>query len=135
MAIPSAYKPCPEGLARAKAAAHRDLCASRQEGLFPWPQALKAWCINNVLHDPRDLHLLQLLVHVALFPLPTALILYALPPSHVLGCVWFVLCYACFLQRFILALHYSEHGHIFATGTFWDGFVCVFVCRVVEERI
>lgn len=111
------FQPYPEGLARAKAAAQRDLRAPREEGLLPWPKTLKAWCINHVLHDPRDLPLLQLLFNVALIPLPTAMLLFALPPSHVLGCIWFCLCYACFLQRFLLALHYSEHRNIFSTGS------------------
>lgn len=106
----------PFGLARAKAAAQRDANAQRLEALLPWPKALQSWCISHVLRDPRDLPLLQLLCNVAIVPFPTAALLYALPTSHILGAAWFALCYACFLQRFLLALHYSEHRPIFAKG-------------------
>lgn len=107
----------PDGIARAKAAAQLDANAPRLEALIPWPKSVQSWCISNLLRDPRDLPLLQLLCNASCIPLPTAALLFAIPPSHILGVAWFALCYVCFLQRFLLAMHYSEHRPIFVKGS------------------
>lgn len=105
-----------EGADAVRKAAASDLCASRNEFLFPLPSFLQKQVIPW-LSSPRDLPILYLFYNICIVTLPAALALYILAPSsHLAGAVYFALNYALFLQRFMLALHYSEHRRLFRSG-------------------
>lgn len=102
-----------EGLHALHAAVKIDQFAVRREYLFhpPLPRLL------NVLRDPRDAPILYLFINVATVTLPLAAALYLFrPASHVCGALYFATNFMLFLQRFMLALHYSEHRRLFKTG-------------------
>jgi len=69
--------------------------------------------LRGLLVDDRDTPLLYLLMNVCVFVLPAAVALFCLPASHALGGVYLAATIALFFQRFILALHYSEHRGLF----------------------
>ena len=99
----------------ALAAAEKDVKAVRQEYLVrppPWlSKAITPW-----LNDRRDAPVLFLLCNLLCTTLPAAVTLFVLPPNPWLGAVYLVLNYGLFLQRFLLALHYSEHRRLFRQG-------------------
>jgi hypothetical protein len=92
-----------------------DLSAQRKEFFFVLPQPLRR-CVVSLLDNPqKDEPLLWTLLNCALLvpPAACALVLYA-PSSHLAGAVYFASVYGLFLQRFALALHYSQHRRVFA---------------------
>ena len=101
---------------RAIAAAQADLSAQRNEFHFKLPKWLEHLCLP-LLQDKRDLPILYLFFNVAVTVLPAAVALYFLPAwSSVLGPVYLVAIDVFFLERFLLALHYSQHRQLFKKG-------------------
>ena len=92
-----------------------DLSAQRHEALFTPPAAL-AERLTSLLADPRDAPLLFALLNVAALVPPAAVALLLAPPSHALGASYFAFVYALFAQRFLLALHFSQHRRLFKPG-------------------
>ena len=70
-------------------------------------------CLLYVSQDERDLPMLYLLYNITTTVPLGAFVVFVLPPSHVVGLLYFATTYVLFLQRFILALHFSEHRKIF----------------------
>jgi len=108
---------CPPGGAALRtlsgaALANADLSARRREALFS-PPPFVASRLTALLADPRDAELLFALLSVACVVPPAALALLLSPPSHALGALYFGCVYALFAQRFLLALHYSQHRRLF----------------------
>lgn len=105
---------CPEGAQRLCKAATRDLLADRHEYVFKPPGAGP---LTSLLSDPRDAPILYLFINVATLSVPCAAALFVwAPTSHAWGAAYFAATYALFLQRFMLALHYSEHRRLFKHG-------------------
>lgn len=101
---------------RAVEAANADLSAQRNEFHFKLPKRLAALCLPLLL-DKRDLPILHLFFNIAVTVLPASLALYCLPAwSAVLGPVYLAATYVLFLERYLLALHYSQHRQLFKTG-------------------
>ena len=101
---------------RAIAAAHVDLSGQRNEFLFRMPKGLTKLCLP-LLQDRRDLPILYLFFDVAVMVPPAALALYCLPAwSSILGPAYLAAIDVLFLERFLLALHYSQHRQLFRTG-------------------
>ena len=101
---------------RAIAAAHEDLSGQRNEFLFKLPKGLEKLCLP-LLQDERDLPILYLFFDVAVVVLPATLALYCLPAwSSILGPAYLAATDLLFLERFLLALHYSQHRQLFRTG-------------------
>ena len=101
---------------RAIEGAHIDQTAARREYVFALPFGLSR-CLEERLKDPRDLPLATCLVNVVCFlPVTFATCLIS---SHLLGAIHLVLLYTLFLQRFLLALHYSQHRSIFRQTSPW----------------
>jgi hypothetical protein len=96
-----------------------DLTAARNEWLVTPPRWVQARLLP-LLADARDAPLLFLLLNVAAVVPPAALALLRAPPSHALGAAYLLLVYALFLQRFMLALHFSQHRSLFKPGA-WRG--------------
>lgn len=102
---------------RVIAAAYADLSAQRNEFHFKLPKWLEDLCWPR-LQDKRDLPICYLLFDVAVTVLPAALALYYLPAwSSVLGPAYLAVTDVLFLERFLLALHYSQHRQLFKTGS------------------
>ena len=95
-----------------------DLCAERHEALFA-PPPFVASRLTALLSDPRDAPLLFALLNVAALVPPAAAALLLAPPSHALGAAYFASVYALFAQRFLLALHFSQHRRLFKPGARW----------------
>ena len=71
----------------------------------------------TLLQDERDLPILYLFVNVAATVLPAAIVLFCMPAySSLLGPVYLVCTEVLFLERFLLALHYSQHRKLFKAG-------------------
>ena len=101
---------------RSIAAANADLTAQRNEFHFKLPKRLEELCLP-LLQDKRDLPILHLFFNIAVTVLPAALALYCLPAwSAVLGPAYMVATDVLFLERYLLALHYSQHRPLFKTG-------------------
>lgn len=101
---------------RAIAAANVDLSAARNEFLFCMPKHVESWCLP-LLQDKRDLPILYLFFNVTVTVLPAALALYCLPAwSHILGPAYLAATDVLFLERFLLALHYSQHRQLLKKG-------------------
>lgn len=101
---------------RAVAAANADLSAQRNEFHFKLPQRLEDLCLPLV-QDKRDLPILHLFFNIAVTVLPASLGLYCLPTwSAILGPIHLTATYVLFLERYLLALHYSQHRQLFKTG-------------------
>lgn len=92
-----------------------DLSAARREALFT-PPATLASRLTALLADPRDAPLLFALLNVAVAVPPAAAALLLARPSHALGACYFATVYALFAQRFLLALHFSQHRRLFKPG-------------------
>lgn len=101
---------------RAIAAANVDLSAQRNEFLFFMPKHVENLCLP-LLQDKRDLPILCLFFNVAVTVLPAALALYCLPAwSPFLAPAYLAAVDVLFLERFLLALHYSQHRQLFNKG-------------------
>lgn len=113
-ASPMAGSAPPHASGDADRAADRDATAARQEYLFAPPAAIRKR-ITSCLSDPRDAPIAFLFLNVALLTLPGAALVFW-SAAHTVGATYLLLNYAAFLQRFMLALHYSEHRRLFAGG-------------------
>lgn len=106
-----------EGADIVRRAATTDLNGKRNEFLFKFPTSLVQKQIVPMLQNSRDLPILYLFSNICVLTLPAALALFTYTPtSHSVGAVYFILNYVLFLQRFMLALHYSEHRILFRSG-------------------
>jgi hypothetical protein len=107
---------CPAGAEAVRRAVARDQAAARREFLLAPPPWL-ARRLLPLLADPRDAPILFLFINVATMVLPAAAALFRwAPTSHAWGAAYLAATYALFLQRFMLALHYSEHRKLFRKG-------------------
>lgn len=89
-----------------------DLHARRREYIVPPTGALVAR-LRHVVRDDRDLPLVFALVNVLSTVPITALALVRAVPSHFLGACYLAATFGVYLQRFVLALHYSTHASAF----------------------
>jgi len=106
-----------DGAEIVRRAATADLVGERKEFLFKFPISLIQKQITPMLQNSRDLPIVYLLSNICMLALPAALGLFTYAPtSHSVGAAYFVLNYVLFLQRFMLALHYSEHRILFCSG-------------------
>ena len=98
-------------------AATSDLLAQRNEFLFKFPVSLIQKQLIPMLQNPRDLPIVYLFSNIIMLTVPAALAIFNFAPtSHIVGAAYFILNYVLFLQRFMLALHYSEHRKLFRSG-------------------
>lgn len=101
---------------RATSAAFADLAAQRSEYYCKLPQWLEALLVP-LLQDKRDLPVLYLFSNVVTSMLPAALSVFFFPRwSSVLGPAYLAIIDFLFLERYLLALHYSEHQKLFKAG-------------------
>jgi len=99
--------------AKGKPVVLEDLKMTRMEHYFLPPMPLRETLVN-MLVDKRDDHILFCLFNIMTTMVPAAfLIVFVLPQSHLYGAAWFVTFFILYLQRFILALHYSTHKRLF----------------------
>ena len=97
-------------------AASKDLAAERREFYFKPPQSLTNF-LQAIINDQRDLPILYLFWNVSVIVLPASVIVFALPSwSALLGPLYLACSYVAFLERYLLALHYSEHRKLFKPG-------------------
>ncbi|KAK9827031.1 hypothetical protein WJX74_004078 [Apatococcus lobatus] len=101
-------------LQRALTSADRDLSSERAEFVFRLP-AVVSRQLSALLKDARDEPLAICLANICSF-LPLTLCTCCIS-SHWLGAAHFTVLYALYLQRFMLALHYSQHRPIFKRGS------------------
>ena len=88
----------------------------RNEYLFAPPAPLRRLLLP-LLDNPKDETLLWSLLNVGLLvPLAAYVFLCWAPHSHLAGAAYLVTVYGTFLQRFMLALHYSQHRRLFRHG-------------------
>jgi hypothetical protein len=104
------------GRARALAAADLDVAAARSEYLFRPPGVLQPLLLST-LQDTRDAPILFLFFNVVVLTLPAAAVVFVAPPSHIVGACYLAITFGLFLQRFMLALHFSEHRRLFKRGS------------------
>jgi len=104
---------------RARKAAMCDVNGTRKEFLVALPEAGVKLLIAE-MRDPRDKPLLYLFANVVMFTIPTAALVYFLPPNHWMGLAYVCTNYALFLQRFALALHYAEHNKLFKKDSHFE---------------
>jgi hypothetical protein len=98
---------------RARAAAAADLAAPRREFLVA-PPAWAAARLLLLLRDARDAPVLWLLLNICCSSVPCAAALYICgAQSHALGAGYLVSTFGLYLQRFLLALHVTEHRPLF----------------------
>ena len=103
--------------ARAIQAANADLTAARNEFYFRLPGWLEAR-LRPLLQDQRDLPILYLFFNVSVTVLPAGLSLFACPAwAKLLGPLYLACSYVLFLERYLLALHYSQHRRLFKRGS------------------
>ena len=103
---------------RATSAACADLAAQRSEYLCKPPQWLET-LLESLLQDKRDLPILYLFSNVVMTVLPAAVSLYLFPKwSLFMGPVYLAITDVLFLERYLLALHYSEHRKLFKAGEY-----------------
>jgi len=107
----------PEALSKLEQYTTHDKNAIRKEYLFR-PPLVDVWIHNNLLRDGRDAPIAWLFINILTITIPMAITLFYLdlpssPLPHLLGLAYFIFNYVLFLQRFILALHYSQHRPLF----------------------
>ena len=95
--------------------AERDVNAQRGEYLFALPSYLTQR-LSAVLADKRDLPAALLLVNVMLTTLPVAVAMVIFCHSHFIGLLYLLVNYVCYLQRFMLTLHFTQHRRLFNRG-------------------
>jgi len=93
---------------------NKDLTAARNEALWPPPPWLDTR-LRRLLADPRDAPLLHVLLNAAVL-LPPAALAVLVTQRHAAGCAYLALSYGVLAQRFLLALHYSQHRRLFRPG-------------------
>ena len=97
-------------------AAKNDLEAERREYYFKLPSLLSAR-LQPWLQDQRDRPILLLFWNISVTILPASIAVFLLPAwSYLLGPAYLLCSYVLFLERYLLALHYSEHRKLFKTG-------------------
>lgn len=97
-------------------AAQKDLAAKRREYYFALPGFLRDR-VQLLLQTQDDLPILFLLWNVSITTLPIAVAVFSIPAwSHILGPLYLICSYVLFLERYLLALHYSEHKKLFKKG-------------------
>ena len=97
-----------------------DLVAARAEYWFKPPAFVTSFLERN-LNDVRDMPIAYLFFNVLVTQVPALIALYTLmPASHLLGAAYLVVFNGLYLQRFILAMHYSTHRRLFKPGFFND---------------
>lgn len=102
----------------AVAAASADLAADRKEFYFKPPSWLEAR-LHASLQDQRDLPILYVIYNIFLTVFPAAIALYAYPAwTKALGPAYLAGSYGLFLERYLLALHYSQHRRLFKAGDY-----------------
>lgn len=93
---------------------NKDLNAVRNEALWTPPRWLDRR-LRLLLADQRDAPLLHVLLNAAVL-LPPAALAVLVTRRHVVGCAYLALAYGALAQRFLLALHYSQHRRLFRAG-------------------
>lgn len=97
-----------------------DMFATRAEYWFKPPAFVTRFLEKN-LNDVRDMEIAYLLFNIVVTMYPCLFALFAVfPPSHMLGAAYLVVFNVLYLQRFILAMHYSTHKRLFKPGFFSD---------------
>ena len=98
---------------RAQAAAAADLAAPRREFLVA-PPAWAAAGLLPLLRDARDAPVLWLLLNIGCSSVPCAAALYVCGvQSQAVGAAYLAITFGLYLQRFLLALHVTEHRPLF----------------------
>ena len=98
---------------RAQAAAAADLAAPRREFLVA-PPAWAAAGLLPLLRDARDAPVLWLLLNICCSSVPGAAALYVCGvQSQAVGAAYLATAFGLYLQRFLLALHVTEHRPLF----------------------
>lgn len=98
---------------RAHAAAAADIAAQRRE-FYVAPPAWLALLMVPLLRDGRDAPVLWLLLNICLSSAPCAAALYVCSVrSHAIGAAYLAATFGLYLQRFLLALHVTEHRPLF----------------------
>ena len=114
--------------------ATQDLIADRHEYLFPLPACLQS-AVLPFLRNARDLPLVTFLFNVSVTTLPAAALVFAWKPwSATLGPLYLAATYALYLERFVLALHYSEHSRLFKPGVHVAVHRCCQATRSTSSR-
>ena len=102
--------------ARAIQGAVADLEADRNEFYCKLPGWLESR-LRPLLQDQRDVPILNLFLNVFVTVLPAVLGLFIYPDwTKVLGPIYLAGSYVLFLERYLLALHYSQHRRLFNRG-------------------
>jgi fatty acid desaturase len=104
-----------------------DAVAVRNEFLFRPPARVARFIVSR-LADERDAPIAFLFFDIVVTMVPAFVALFAIaPPSHLLGAAYVATFDALYLQRFILAMHYSTHRRLLKRR---DGLVAAFFNRV-----
>ena len=97
-------------------AAQQDLTAKRREYYFALPGFLRDR-VQPLLQSQDDLPIMLLFWNVSIISFPAAVAVFSIPAwCHVLGPLYLISSYILFLERYLLALHYSEHRKLFKKG-------------------
>jgi hypothetical protein len=106
---------CKSPMERAQAAVAADIAAPRLEFLIA-PPAWAAAKLMPLLRDARDAPVLWLILNICCSSAPCAAALYICGVrSHALGAAHLAMTFSLYLQRFLLALHVTEHRPLFHT--------------------
>jgi hypothetical protein len=98
---------------KAQAAAAADLAAPRREFLVA-PPAWAAAGLLPLLRDARDAPVLWLLLNICCSSVPCAAALYFCGvQSQAVGAAYLAITFGLYLQRFLLALHVTQHRPLF----------------------
>jgi fatty acid desaturase len=83
------------------------------------PPAFVQRFLERTLNDTRDMEIAWLYWNIVTTQYPALIALFTvLPPSNILGAAYLVVFNVLYLQRFILAMHYSTHRRLFKRGAF-----------------
>lgn len=94
-------------------AALKDKTAKRKECVFELPNFLSSHLLP-LLCNQKDRYILYLYINIICITIPSALLLFFFAPnSNLFGSLYVITNYVVFLQRFMLALHYSQHKRLF----------------------
>ena len=78
------------------------------------PPAFVQRFLERTLNDTRDMEIAWLYWNIVTTMYPALIALFTvLPPSNILGAAYLVVFNVLYLQRFILAMHYSTHRRLF----------------------
>lgn len=103
------------GVQDLREAVANDVSATRKEYLFGLPNCV-SYRLVLLLHNPKDTAIAYLFMNILLTTVPAAIVVFYLN-NNIAGILYVVFNYAVYLQRFLLALHYSEHRPLFAQFT------------------